>query len=107
MTPHKQLKEEAETVMLHLMTLVQYTAVSSISAVFSLFVSLHFPDKLYSLCPNLCEVFDRARSLRGKKNTFETCGLQEVIEIFVAMNHFIKGKMGIFKLNCHMSFFLD
>lgn len=70
LTPHKQLKEEAETVMLHLMTLVQYTAVSSTSAstLLDLFFPylFHFFSKVMLLNPNLSEMFDWARSFRGK-----------------------------------------
>lgn len=38
------------------------------------------------------KVFNEVQSLRINEKTFEICGLNQVIDICVAINHLIKGK---------------
>ncbi|KAK4375255.1 hypothetical protein RND71_005932 [Anisodus tanguticus] len=54
LTPHKQLKEEAETVILHLMTLVQYTA--------ELYHELHALDRIEQDCQRKAQEEDTSNA---------------------------------------------
>lgn len=47
------------------------------------------------------KVFNEVQSLRINEKTFEICGLNQVIDICVAINHLIKGKTRSLQLNCY------
>ncbi|KAL0314214.1 UNVERIFIED_CONTAM: protein PSK SIMULATOR 1 [Sesamum angustifolium] len=76
LTPHKQLKEEAETEMQQLMVLVQYTA-----------VSYHIRDSLAILRAELKSQKKHVKSL--KKKSLWSKILEEVMEKLVDIVHFL------------------
>ncbi|KAH0750915.1 hypothetical protein AABB24_011062 [Solanum stoloniferum] len=102
LTPHKQLKEEAETLMLHLMTLVQYSA--------ELYHELHALDRIEQDCrrkaqeedtSNATQKGDSLAILRAelksqkkhvkslKKKSLWSKILEEVMEKLVDIVHFL------------------